>query len=60
MDAFKGKWLEDYKIDKRPFIQGKGWGPGNYTCNCCKCGANYLGEKRSIECADCAYETPPI
>jgi hypothetical protein len=32
-----------------------GWAPGMYTCECKDCGAGFLGAKRSVECATCAY-----
>jgi hypothetical protein len=48
-------WLGDYKTDDRPHLPGTGWAPGWYTCTCIKCGEAYTGEKRSTECADCAY-----
>jgi len=42
-------------VDKRPYIEGKGWGPGGYTCKCWTCGESFMGEKRASECAPCAY-----
>ena len=47
--------LRDFKGDNRAYLEGSGWGPGWYTCTCIKCKQGYLGEKRSNECADCAY-----
>ena len=47
--------FDEYKTDTRPFIPGRGWGPGFYTCTCCRCKEGFLGEKRANECADCAY-----
>lgn len=42
-----------WKKDPRP---AKGlWCEGSYTCACIKCGDRYMGDKRSGECADCAY-----
>lgn len=32
-----------------------GWAPGEYFCNCRKCGESYIGAKQSSTCADCAY-----
>lgn len=51
--------FKNFKDDKRPFVEGKGWAPGSYTCVCGKCKASFMGEKRATECADCAYGTPP-
>lgn len=48
--------LKNAKHDDRPYIEGKGWGPGGYICVCKLCGDNYIGEKRSWSCADCAYK----
>jgi hypothetical protein len=32
-----------------------GWGPGRYHCKCCYCGCDFIGDKRAVSCADCAY-----
>ena len=32
-----------------------GWCAGDYLCTCRSCGCRYVGDKRSWECADCAY-----
>ena len=45
--------FDDYKEDKRP--KKNGWAPGLYTCKC-SCGDSFLGDKRSSQCADCAYD----
>jgi hypothetical protein len=47
------------KEDARP-ARGS-WAPGNYHCKCCNCGEFFIGDKRAISCADCAYkkEAPP-
>lgn len=47
----------DYKRDDRP--QRGCWAPGSYCCKCCGCGAAFIGDKRAIECADCAYDQNP-
>jgi len=39
--------------DKRPPING--WSPGMYTRRCGVCESEYLGGKRSMVCAPCAY-----
>jgi hypothetical protein len=41
------------KDDKRP-KRGM-WAPGAYFCKCAKCGDTFIGDKRAIWCADCAY-----
>lgn len=41
------------KEDSRP--RRGGWAPGNYLNKCNCCGEEYIGDKRAIECADCAY-----
>jgi rubredoxin len=33
-----------------------GWADGNYRCTCRRCKTSYDGDKRSWECADCAYD----
>lgn len=46
MDALAGR-------DERPH---KGcWAPGQYTCKCCHCGDMFIGHKRAVSCAPCAY-----
>ena len=42
-----------YKLDHRP--RNGGWAPGNYTNECCDCGEKFVGDKRAVQCADCAY-----
>lgn len=31
-----------------------GYAPGNYSCTCCKCGTKFSGDKRAVECEQCA------
>lgn len=40
--------------DDRP--QRLGWAPGGYMCLCSRCESHFIGDKRAINCADCAYE----
>ena len=42
------------KEDSRP--QKGGWAPGGYLNDCQKCAARFIGDKRAVFCADCAYE----
>jgi hypothetical protein len=44
------------KEDKRP--QRHGWAPGGYWRKCRTCNDDYMGDKRSWICADCAYNLP--
>lgn len=52
----------DWKQDERP--QRYGWAPGEYLCQCngegCKAKEDktFIGDKRAIICADCAYAMP--
>jgi hypothetical protein len=39
--------------DHRP--QRRGWAPGYYM-HTCHCGEQFMGDKRAVECADCAYD----
>lgn len=39
--------------DDRP--QRLGWAPGGYVCLCRQCETHFIGDKRAIQCADCAY-----
>ena len=42
--------------DKRP---ARGWwAPGDYMNTCRKCGKGFVGDKRAVHCADCAYAGP--
>lgn len=42
-----------FNTDQRP--QRGGWAPGNYGQICHTCGREFLGDKRAVTCADCAY-----
>ena len=44
----------DAKDDKRPC--NNGWCPGSYTCTCAVCRDIFIGDKRAVVCADCAYK----
>jgi hypothetical protein len=39
--------------DDRP--QRLGWAPGGYMCLCSQCEEHFIGDKRAVQCADCAY-----
>ena len=41
------------KFDDRPKL--KGWAPGGYIGKCSTCKESFIGDKRAITCADCAY-----
>lgn len=32
-----------------------GWAPGNYQNTCHVCNQTFMGDKRAVMCADCAY-----
>jgi len=40
-------------VDLRP--QKKAWAPGLYMNICADCGKQFIGDKRAIQCAPCAY-----
>lgn len=44
------------KQDSRP--QRGAWAPGDYFCECRRCREPFIGDKRAIVCADCAYSDP--
>lgn len=44
--------------DARP--QKGSWAPGNYFCKCVTCKNTFLGDKRALECAPCAYGPPAM
>ena len=52
----KPPFFDKLKQDSRP--QRGLWAPGKYWCRCRKCPDSYIGDKRSIWCADCAYAEP--
>jgi hypothetical protein len=33
----------------------RSWAPGGYLCLCRECEEHFLGDKRALQCADCAY-----
>ena len=43
-----------FKQDTRP--QKYMWKRGNYGIKCRICGDQFMGDKRALECADCAYD----
>ena len=45
----KPPWKESF----RPKLAW--WAPGSYLCKCDTCQEDYIGDKRSLTCADCAY-----
>lgn len=45
---------EDFYQSKRDKMGG--WAQGNYHCTCMKCDREYMGDKRSTECAKCAWQ----
>lgn len=47
-------FLKIENADNRP--KKNGFAPGYYSCTCQCCGERFMGDKRSIECADCAYD----
>jgi hypothetical protein len=40
--------------DKRP--KKKFWAPGHYINRCIDCEQDFIGDKKAIQCADCAYK----
>jgi hypothetical protein len=52
-----GSMTEFPKEDKRP--RNGMWAPGSYWCKCVHCDETYIGDKRSVCCADCAYARTP-
>lgn len=33
-----------------------GYAPGSYSCTCCECKKEFFGDKRAVQCYDCAVE----
>jgi len=42
------------KVDTRP--QKGAWAPGSYARRCGSCEEMFIGDKRALNCADCAYK----
>lgn len=42
--------------DQRP--RRDGWAPGSYECQCVHCDERFIGDKRAVSCATCAYDGP--
>ncbi len=45
--------LDAEKDNREPL---NGWATGDYYNSCCTCGKDFLGDKRAVQCASCAYE----
>lgn len=43
--------------DTRP--PNGGWAPGSYMCKCFNCNEQFIGDKRAVRCAPCAYKEQP-
>jgi hypothetical protein len=48
------KILMPLKRDKRPQLGS--WAAGDYFNICNSCGMDFIGDKRAMVCADCAYD----
>ena len=46
------------ETDQRP--QRFAWAPGNYIAKCSCCGKRFIGDKRAVLCAPCAYNDTEI
>lgn len=49
--------IRGYKEDHRP--PRHGWADGHYLNKCHWCSENFIGDKRAVQCADCAYKDSP-
>jgi len=43
------------KNSNRPPLGG--WAAGNYECKCIQCEEHFTGDKRAVQCSDCAYKS---
>ena len=43
-------------MDTRP--RRNGWAPGDYLNTCYLCNKQFVGDKRAVSCAPCAYKEP--
>lgn len=41
------------EVDQRP--KRLSWAPGGYSCECFECNRRFIGDKRAMLCAPCAY-----
>jgi len=46
--------FDNFEVSDKPAKHG--WAPGYYYCECRSCRKTYSGQKRSYECAACAYD----
>lgn len=50
-----------FPINFDPFTRPLGrigaFAPGGYICNCTKCGAHFMGDKRAVECLSCVFDS---
>lgn len=46
--------MYNFKRDERPPYNG--WARGDYECKCLGCDKSFIGDKRCLTCADCAYK----
>lgn len=60
--AFGRYWVEKPKASKsmrgvKEDHRGPrgGWADGEYLCKCGFCACQFFGDKRAVQCADCAY-----
>ena len=47
--------MNSLKTSNRPPLGG--WATGDYECKCVHCEEHFIGDKRAIQCADCAYKS---
>lgn len=50
--------ITNMDLDPRPHRFG--WAPGSYICKCGTCEEQFIGDKRAMTCADCAYKQPDL
>jgi hypothetical protein len=44
------------RVERNDRPQRGAWAPGDYLCRCIRCKVTFIGDKRAVMCADCAYE----
>jgi hypothetical protein len=49
-------WIKKESVEKVKTYPIGGYAPGNYQCQCCKCGNKFVGDKRAVECEPCAIK----
>src|SRR5688572_10235927 len=54
LNAFHPAYMSMMEHDQQNKYPIGGYAPGNYTCICCICKKEFQGDKRAVQCEECA------